>query len=584
MQRRLASFSRLRRLGLAALALLACSGVPRRAGAVPLLVRGSATLDARVALHGDALELSGTLKDESGEPIDASVRMQVVDHAGGAPRALPPAELCAPAPGSHVLATAAEYRITPDRSGAFCVHVSGRALTGFAELSFDGNRYYAPISIAVAIDASRRSLSLRFAPRPSSLALERPLHSVWVETRVDPSESRDEMTEAIQLELSFAPAEGASVRLGTSTVRAGERGLFTLRSRDLGLPGPGRLCVAFAGSPTLQPARRCVPVDRTAEVVLTQAGRLQGDDPETGVRVPVAVGTALGAVSSGQVEALVGGDSVGTAPVSDGAAEVVATFDAPHGGQVPMTLHYLPDAPWWRAGAELHVMVPVRAPSPWRRWPWAAAALAIALYVVQGWRRPARGEPKKKPRAPTLAPGSASLDVVATGPAHSGWRGTVLDAHDATPVPDARVAAIVPAFRGDGVVGETFTDAEGKFALDHVASADGARLQVSAHWHSTLVRALPAAGQLAIHLVSRRRALLDRLVTWAVRRGRPWHDGSDPTPGQVARAAENHGAPQVREWAEAVERAAYGPEPPDLDAERLVKTQEPEPRVGEPRE
>lgn len=584
MPRCLASFSRLRRLGLATLALAACAAAPSRACAVPLLVRGRAELDARVALHGNALELSGTLKDESGQPIEAAVHMQVLDPQGGSPRVLPAAELCAPAPGSRVLATSTEYRITPDRSGAFCVHIPGRALTGRAELRFDGNRYYAPVTTDIAIDASRRSLSLRFTPAPDALALERPLHSVWIDTRVDPPLSRDELAETIQLELSFKPSHGALVRLGTSTLRAGERGLFTIRSRELGQAGPGQLCVAFAGSPTLQPARRCTTVDRIAVVVLSQAGKIQRANPENGMHVRVAVATALGAVSTGQVEALVGNDSVGVAPVRDGAADLIATFDAPHGGNVPMTLRYLPDAPWWRPGEPLHITIPVQAPSPWRRWPWAAVALAIALYVLQGWRRPARAKARRKARSPSLPAGRASLDLVAAGPAHSGWRGSVRDAHEGTPVSGARVAVIVPAFNGDGVVRDVYADDDGQFVLEHVSATEGARLQVTARWHSALVRPLPASGQLTIQLVLRRRALLGRLVDWAVRRGRPWHDGREPTPGQIARAAERRGTPEVREWAEAVERAAYGPEPPDLDEEQRIRAREPTPRADDPRE
>lgn len=575
MPRRIALFSRLRRLTFGALWLAAGVTAPISASAVPLLVRGNAVLDARVALHGKALELSGTLKDESGQPIEGPVHMQVVAHRGEAPLTLPAAELCAPAPGSRVLAAAAEYRITPDRSGAFCVHVPGRALIGWAELRFAGNRYYAAAALDVAIDASRRSLSLRFAPDPDTLALERPLHSVWVDTRVDPPFSGDERAETIQLELSFQPPHRPAVKLGAATLRAGEHGLFSVRSRDLGSPGPGRLCAAFAGSPTLQPARRCTAVDRTAQVVLALAGKTAPADPQAGVRVRVTVTTAQGAVPNGQVEALVGGDSVGVAPVHEGAANLVATFDAPHGGNVPMILRYLPDAPWWQPGQPLHAMIRVLPPSPWRRWPWAAAALAIALYIVQGWRRPARGRARHKPRTSLRLSGRASLDLVARGAARSGWSGTVRDAHDGKAISRAQVAVIVPAFHGDGVAGETHTDSEGRFILDHVAVPEGARLQVSAHWHTTLVRPVPAAGQLDIQVVSRRRALLERLVAWAKQRGGSWQGRDEPTPGQVARAAERHEAPLVREWAQAVERAAYGPEPPDLEEEQRVRAQEP---------
>jgi hypothetical protein len=56
--------------------------------------------------------------------------------------------------------------------------------------------------------------------------------------------------------------------------------------------------------------------------------------------------------------------------------------------------------------------------------------------------------------------------------------------------------------------------------------------------------------------VLRRRALLERLVDWARRRGRPYDAKPEPTPGHVRRAAGSEFS--VARWADAVERAAYG--------------------------
>jgi hypothetical protein len=73
---------------------------------------------------------------------------------------------------------------------------------------------------------------------------------------------------------------------------------------------------------------------------------------------------------------------------------------------------------------------------------------------------------------------------------------------------------------------------------------------------------------LQIALVLRKRALLEQLIGWARRRGKPFDAGPEPTPGQVRRAAGTEVA--VARWAEAVERAAYGGAPIDRAAQAEV--------------
>ena len=69
-------------------------------------------------------------------------------------------------------------------------------------------------------------------------------------------------------------------------------------------------------------------------------------------------------------------------------------------------------------------------------------------------------------------------------------------------------------------------------------------------------------------LVSRRRALLDRLVGWARREGRPYDAHPEPTPGHVQRMARS--GDEARAWAEAVERAAYSGDAIDAQREAEV--------------
>jgi hypothetical protein len=79
----------------------------------------------------------------------------------------------------------------------------------------------------------------------------------------------------------------------------------------------------------------------------------------------------------------------------------------------------------------------------------------------------------------------------------------------------------------------------------------------------------------------RRRALLNRLVQWAERRGKPWiRSNGDPTPAHVAGVAEQESEPQVGRWARAVEQLAYGPNSPDAATEQAAGVVE-DPKLGQ---
>jgi hypothetical protein len=552
-------------LSLVALLLV---GAVEPAHAARIRIRAGASLEARAVPRDGAVELRGFLRDDTGRPIGGA-RIQIAPRRG----AIQAARACGRGRAPHLTAEGAV--IDSDGAGAFCVQLRG-ASAGF-RLRFDGDRYHDAVQSELDVDSSRRALALRFSPEPRFLALERAQHLLSVQTTLEPPDV-EASPESVLLELSLVTREGVTRSLASVNSVAGELAMFTLSSRDLGEPGPATLVVAFPGSTTVAPAQKSAVIQRTAVVNLALAGTLSPGDPSDGLEIPVAVGSGLGAVPGGTVEALVGGRSVGTAPVQAGAARVIAVFDAPHAGTVPITLRYLRDAEWWRAGEPLTIPAPIAPPSPWRRLPWVIAALAIALWVVRGWRRPARAEIKLRPDEESIPTGRAGVDVIERGPARSGWRGRVRDAHDGQPVAGARVAIQVPAFGGGGRAATAVTDDAGSFELPHVdgANAEGAQIETTARWHSRLARPLPPPGYVAIQLISRRRALLERLVEWAGRMGRPWSDRGEPTPGHVARVARERRANEVADWAQAVERAAYGPEPPDELEEGQVRQREPD--------
>jgi hypothetical protein len=444
------------------------------------------------------------------------------------------------------------------------------------ELAFEGNDYYPPVAAAVSVVAERRATVLAFSPEPRRLALERPAHTLWVEARVEPPLSGGQDRDRLELELSFT-GQGEQPRvLASAPARPGERAQLEITSADLGPPGPGVLSVRSTGSEALQPGERSAVVLRTARVALGASGTITPGNPEGGIEIPVAVGSALGAVPSGSVEARLGAASVGMAPVHAGAATILVRFDAPRDELVELELVYVSREPWWIAGDALVVRVPIAAPSPWRSLPWMLAAVAILLWFASAWRRPARRERAATDDDARAPSGRPSLEVVELGPANSGWRGHVLDAHDGEPIQDARVQVVVPAFQGDGVVAEATTDEAGSFDLPHApeATATGVQLRIKARWHAALARPMPPAGFVAVQLVSRRRALLERLVDWARRRGSPWANGDEPTPGDLATVARDQREPAIAEWAQEVEAAAYGPEPPDEPREAAIRERE----------
>jgi hypothetical protein len=132
----------------------------------------------------------------------------------------------------------------------------------------------------------------------------------------------------------------------------------------------------------------------------------------------------------------------------------------------------------------------------------------------------------------------------------------------------------MPSFEGDGVVARAVADERGAFALEGPYRTD-ARLVVESDDHSTHEQALPPHSILGVALITRRRALLDRLVRWARQRGAPFDVAPEATPGHVRRAASRASAQDVEAWASRIEQAAYGPDRVDASLERDVRGAEP---------
>jgi hypothetical protein len=269
---------------------------------------------------------------------------------------------------------------------------------------------------------------------------------------------------------------------------------------------------------------------------------------------------------------------VGAAPLRAGTARMIATFSRPAPASVPgpgaptLRLRYVPDAPWFVSGPELRVEQPTREPGIWTRLPLLLAAglmvawLVLARIASAGSVSRERQAPRASGRlAPAVRPHVAVLHPDA---ARAGWVGRVVDAHDGTLVAGARVSIQRRGFERVETIASTVTSETGQFELTG-AWLPHDDLVAEGTAHAELRRRVPPTGELQIALVSRKRALLERLIRWARRRGKPFDAWPEPTPDQVRRAAGGEVA--VARWADAVEHAAYAGAPIDRDAQAEVE-------------
>ena len=111
----------------------------------------------------------------------------------------------------------------------------------------------------------------------------------------------------------------------------------------------------------------------------------------------------------------------------------------------------------------------------------------------------------------------------------------------------------------------THSDDLGRFEIPHqpVEADVACRLEIKASGFARLGLTLPSPGRIKVHLVSVRRAVLDRLVAWAKRRGQPFDSKAEPTPDWVAEVARSKGHPAIEAWAKSVSVAAFGMDGPD---------------------
>ncbi len=524
-----------------------------------------------------AMKLHGVLLDDAGSPVAHGAVTALVTRSGSAqPLALPAALSC----GSSNDARAdgdGSARVTTDDGGRFCVRLPIAVDRYTVEVRFDGSAYVDASSVVVPVDLSRRSCALAFMPEPRVLALDARSLTINASATL---ESDGQMAAGASLPLTLGTERGL---VGSATTDASGIARFVIDPMKLGPPGQGELRVSFAGNADAAAANRTVAVERHARVVLDVPDADKGDKreltpaaPEDGVTIVVNARAAGGGVGSGSIEARVNDVVVGAAPVQEGTARVLASFALAESmgaaREVPIGLRYVPNAPWYEAGADAVVKLPVRGRSPLRQWPLVLVGLALAAWFITSRaaiQMRARVALPASPRDGKAGrPGEAKLDLVRAAGAGGGWRGRAIDADDAAPIAAARVRIERPSFGRAEIVASAVTDDDGNFALPPSVPRTGDELTFDAPLHVGLRRGLPPPGELHVQLVLRKRALLARLVSWAKLRGRPFDARPEPTPGHVKRAAADD--LRVARWADAVERAAYAGGPVDARVEEDV--------------
>jgi hypothetical protein len=577
-----------------------------------VVVRGTSRIDAEVTHFRERFTVRGSLLDDAAKPIPEATLTLSATAEGETGLVRLGAERCE-GRGGVPKNRGESIVLTSDEAGRFCVRLdvrhpnedgaphahdarvpsSGKYV---AHIAFEGGGLVDGATLDVPVDLARRSLSLHFDPEPRVIALDVERMDLQAVAWLEDEESAPGLrTPGAGLALTLRDEAGRV--LSTATTDANGHARFTsIASAALGPPGRGELRVEFAGDTNVGPSAHRADIERRAKVDVIATQPTQAGVPEDGIEIRAYArlrlaatsdaGDRAGAARSGAVEAHAWKDPatrtdvmLGAAPIEDGTANVVMTFSPValpirSDGTLPVRLRYVSETPWLEPGEEATVLVAIKAPSPFRHVPLLLAGAGVIVWLVLGRARQSRPRPPPPPSraTPNVAP-EPRVEIVRPASPHEGWSGRVVDAHDLFPVAGAEVRIERPHFRGVDLLARTSTDTDGRFELHpdatHAAPRDGDKLVVTAPYHARLARPLPAPAELAVGIVQRKRALLDRMIAWARGRGRPFDATPEPTPGHVRKAADP--GSDVARWAESIERAAYGGEIVDAQHEAAIQ-------------
>jgi len=561
---------------LAAVVLALC--FPADARAVTLRVRGGSELDLVAFERPSEVVLRGEISDEVGASVGrVSVRLEALG-ADGKPIPLDPPRACVEDLRTPTRHERTAYVVTTGERGDFCVVTGGRFPGMKFKASFAGNNHFEgseALASPVPENEQRAETALRFESAPTTLDLDKESHILTVSVRISRLDAARLLLDSTKRErLSITMLDERGTTIGQGVTGGDGKVRFTLKSKDLGPPGNGELKVEFAGDKQLAAAKASLAITRTATAVLDAPVSVQGD-PDGGLAIELDVGSSHGPVDGGIVEAMLGNDAVGAGRVDNGRAKLMVTFPGGAAGAIPISLRYVSSSPFWQAGQPTTVNIIVAGPSPVRQAILGVVGLLLAGWIVAKWRRAPKSE-KSDSLLPPPPSGRPEILVLDRPSGLKGWRGLVADAHDGHPIVGAELCILVPSFDGTGELARAVTDQEGRFTLDLADAPRDARLVVEGSLHATYEQPLPAPSVIRVALVTRRRALLDRLVRWARVRGAPFDSSKEPTPGHVRRVASRTGAGTVESWAQDIEHAAFGPMDVTREVEQGIVSAEPQ--------
>lgn len=547
-------------------------GSTARADGIRIRVRGTARIVAHATRDQGDLILSGSLLDDAGQPLpgeNVAIHVaresdprdaRVIEGLRGARSCDRGSDRAPTAYGVRVVGSpdAPEIAAVTDEGGRFCFRARLVPDRHLAHLSWRGTNLVDAADLDLAFDLSRQALVLRFDPTPRIVSLDTPSVTFEAAALVE-----DDGTTLAKSGLALVLANEKNEELAKGTTDNSGRARFAVAAAKLGPPGRGTLKVSFAGDAQTAFAVHVAEIERRVKVTLrvpaAEKNELKPQVPEDGIALDVDVASTLGPVSEGAVEARVGDTVVGAAPVERGLARLTLTF-AGSGTEATVKLRYVASAPWYEPLGEPTVRVPIRGPGILSKLPILLAGLAVMAFFLVGRVASKGNKPEPAPAKveEAASAGKPRLEVVRpAAKGEAGWRGTVVDAHEGTPVVAARVWVERGTFDGRNVLVSVATDDAGAFRLPAITGLVGdEQMAVEAPLHARLVQPLPAPGELSVALVLRRRAVLARLVTWARRRGRPFDVKPEPTPGHVRRAAADDF--QTARWADAIEKAVFG--------------------------
>jgi hypothetical protein len=529
-------------------------------------VQGKSTIEGELLRSTEKSEyrVMGTLSDELRSPITGRPLVFAVmarDPRGA--RQLD-ARTC-PTDATRALRTESSPVVT-DKDGRYCAVLSvGQGAEGFAiQVEYQGDADYVGASTLLDPADSREGLHPRLEAPPYRVSLDD--EATTFSLRIAPfGEDASSRGRSLSLLLSIrdSVADPAERSLGKLSAADSNIVPVTVSSNDWREAGPAILLVRFAGDAHTRPFELQHPVLRTLRVATTAKDLPLKVTAGEKLSFTCEATTRRGPLSTGSIEIAVDGvpmQVVATSRTGSAAVEVTAPKTP---GAMKVSLRYVPTSEGYVAGAAEDHILDVVEPSPWRHTGWAAAGVFVLVWFALSRRR--IPQVTREPRTATPPPPRAHVELL--GPPSQrnvGWDGLVVDAHEGTPLPGAQICVYQPGFGSVNLLYETESDAEGTFSIPTGLVGAGAmcELAVRSQRYSSFRTALTAPGHLRVHLVSVRRALLDRLVEWTKRRGAPFRAKPEPTPDWVAEIARIRGHTDVERWANAVSAAAFGPAAP----------------------